>query len=109
MPDIVVHSLLAFVLSPGLVYYAVRTMNRYSDVRSPKIWWAVAAGVYGMLSVIFGLVQAARAATDLGVLAGWGDTWLAILMGMALSLALNFWMLIVAENRFFAKHSEFPE
>lgn len=109
MPDIVVHALLAFVLSPGLVYYAVRTMNKYSDVRSPKIWWAVAAGVYGMLSVIFGLVQAARAATDLGVLAGWRDPWIVTLMGMALSLVLSFWMLLVAENRFFARHTEIPE
>ncbi len=109
MPDIVVHFLLAFAVCPGLVYYAVRTMNKYSDVRSPRIWWAVAAGVYGMLSVMLGLVQGAWAATNLGTLLGWQDPWIAILLGMALSLALSFWMLILAENRFFAQHTEFPE
>lgn len=109
MPDILVHSLIAYIICPGLVYYAVRTMNKYSDIRSPRIWWAVAAGVYGMLAVILGLVQGAAAATSLGELAGWKDPWIAILLGMALSLVLCFWMLLVAENRFFAKHSEIPD
>lgn len=109
MPDLFVHSLISYVLCPAIVYYAVRTMNKYSDVRSPKIWWAVAAGVYGMLAVILGLVQGAAAATDISELAGWKDPWLAVLLGMALSLALCFWMLLVAEKRFFARHTEIPE
>lgn len=109
MQDLLIHVLLAYVLSPIVVYYAVRTMNRHSDARSPKIWWAVAAGIYGMLAVVFGLVQGARAAGDLGLLAGWNDSWVATLLGMALSLALCFWMLLFAENRFFGTHSEIPE
>lgn len=109
MQDLLVHALIAFVICPGLVYYAVITMNKYSDVRSPKIWWAIAGGVYGMLSVILGLVQGATAASNLADLAGWKDPWIVILLGMGLSLALSFWMLLVAENRFFGTHTEIPE
>lgn len=109
MPDIVIHALIAFAISPGLVYFAVRTMNKYSDIRNPKVWWAVAAGVYGMLAVILGLVQGARVGTDLGALVGWRDPWIVVLLGAAVSMALCFWMLLVAEARFFATHSEIPE
>lgn len=109
MQDLVVHAFIAYIICPGIVYYAVRTMNKHADIRSPKIWWAVAAGVYGMLAVILGLVQSAWAAADLGNLADWRDPWWATLLAMALSLFLCFWMLLVAENRFFAKHSEFLE
>jgi hypothetical protein len=109
MLDLVVHALLAYVICPALVYFAVRTMNKYSDIRSPKVWWAIASAIYGMLSVILGLVQGARTATDLGILAGWRDPWLAVVIGAVLSLVLCFWMLLVAENRFFARSSEIPE
>ena len=109
LQDLLVHAVIAFIICPGLVYYAVRTMNKYSDVRSPRIWWAVAAGVYGMLSLVMGLVQSVSAAADLGTLAGWKDPWIIVLLGVALSLGLSFWMLLVAEDRFFGTHSEFPD
>ena len=109
MIDLVVHAVLAYLVCPGLVYFAVRTMNKYSDVRSPRIWWAVASGIYGMLAMILGLVQGARTAGDISNLAGWNDPWVTTLIGAALSLVLCFWMLLVAENRFFARSSEIPE
>jgi hypothetical protein len=109
MQDLIVHILIAYIVCPGLVFYAVITMNKHSDVRSPKIWWAIAAGVYGMLSVVLGLVQGAMAASSLSNLAGWKDPWIVILLGIGLSLALSFWMLLVAENRFFGTHTEIPE
>jgi hypothetical protein len=109
MPDILVHALIAYIICPGLVYFAVRTMNKYSDIRNPKVWWAVASGVYGMLAVIMGLVQGGRAGTDVGLLLELSDPWIVVLLGMALSLGLCFWMLLVAENRFFARSSEILE
>lgn len=100
MQDILVHSLIAFVLCPGLVYVAVRAVHRYGDTRSPKVWIAIASGAYGILSMVMGMTQGARVGGDLGSLVGWRDPWMALLQGAAVSLALSFWMLLVAKARF---------
>jgi len=100
MQDLLVHSLLAYVLCPSLVYYAVRTMNLHGHIRSPKVWWAVGSGVYGTFAVIFGMTQGARVGDDVGNLIGWQDPWIAVGLGAILSLALSIWLLLIAEARF---------
>ncbi|HLD93581.1 MAG TPA: hypothetical protein VI703_05230 [Anaerolineales bacterium] len=100
MQDILIHSLLAYLLCPAVVYYAVRTMNIHGNIRSPKVWWAVGSGVYGTFAVIFGLTQGARVGDDIGKLTGWQDPWIAIVLSAGLSLALSIWMLLVAEARY---------
>jgi hypothetical protein len=100
LQDLIVHALIAFAICPGLVYFAVRTMTIHGNIRSPKVWWAVGSGVYGTFAVIFGLTQGARVGEDIGKLAGWQDAWLAIVLCAGISMALSFWMLIIAEARF---------
>jgi hypothetical protein len=100
MTDLLVHALIAFVICPAVVYYAVRTMNIHGNIRSPKVWWAVGAGVYGTFAVVFGLTQGARVGYDIGNLTGRQDPWIAVILGAGASLALSIWMLLVAEARF---------
>lgn len=100
MQDLLIHSLIAYVLCPGLVYYAVRTMAIHGNIRSPKVWWAVGSGVYGTFAVIFGMTQGARAGEELGSLLGWQNAWIAVALGAVLSLGLSIWLLLVAEARF---------
>ena len=100
MSDLLIHALLAYLICPAVVYYAVRTMNIHGNIRSPKVWWAVGAGVYGTFAVIFGMSQGARVGEDIGRLTGWQDPWIAIALAAVLSLGLSIWLLLVAEARF---------
>ncbi len=108
MQQVLVDAVVGFVLSPWLTNLAINAMVRHADIRNPKVWIAVAAGVYGTLSVILGMAFGAGAGGGFASALGLSSdlSWLASLLGGAVALTLNFWRVLVIYDRV---HGSLPD
>lgn len=101
MQVLLVQSFLAYVLVPGMVFFCMRVIIKYSAARGPKYWWAVGSAVYCVVAIMLGMAQGAGAGGELATLLGFSDQagWLTAIAGGAISIALSFWIIVVQYAR----------
>ena len=104
MQELLVRSVIGFLLAPFLVHHAFRTIIVYSLTRGPRIWWAAGAAIYGVVAFVLGLAQGGLAGGSLATLLSQTGTaaWLLSVFGAGLSVALTFFIII----RVYAKYRD---
>jgi hypothetical protein len=101
MQVLLVQTFLAFVVVPVMVFMCMRVIVKFSLALGPKYWWAIAAGIYAVFAIFFGLSLGADAGAELGALLGLSErySWLSAVVAGAMALALYFWIIIVQHAR----------